>query len=236
MHEALLGEEIPLPIRNANTFTIANSSQGELFNGVSAFAAGGDYTVFWEVHNRTGTLSTREYADVPAYTALEYVRRGNQTGASLMLENLNIMFDGQGLVDEPYQNGTPSEQGIYQTYKLALYIHVLTKQGIPVYPGLIERLMRMQDPDGGFHTGYDQAGTYAGTLANAETTSIVIITLNLLASQHAPQWPFPSIERLLSATLLYSLVALVAGTAVTTVFFYWDRRKRKSLLPRGTLT
>jgi hypothetical protein len=107
MHEALLGEEVSLPIRTPNIFTIGNSSQGELFNGITASAAGANYTVFWEVHNGTGTPSTREYADVAAYTALEYVRRGNQTGASLMLENLNIMFDGQGLAEEPYQNGTP---------------------------------------------------------------------------------------------------------------------------------
>jgi hypothetical protein len=39
-------------------------------------------------------------------------------------------------------------------------------------------LLRIQGPDGGFHTSYDLAGTCAGTLENAETTSISIIALN----------------------------------------------------------
>jgi hypothetical protein len=38
----------------------------------------------------------------------------------------------------------------------------------------------MQGPDGGFHTGYDTTGTYAGTQENVETTSIAITTLTSL--------------------------------------------------------
>lgn len=228
MHEALLGIEIPLPTRTVNILTIANSSRGELFNGVSASAAGGDYTVFWEVHNGTETLSNREYADVAAYAALEYSRRGNRTGTSEMVENLSIMFDRQGLVDEPYQNGPPGELGIYQTYKLALYIHLQAKQ-YGVYPGLVERLLRMQGPEGGFHTGYDHAGTYAGTLANAETTSIAIIILNQLTAQQTPPFFFPFFftPSALSQLVFYQLIATAAGAAITLGFVYWDRRRAR---------
>jgi hypothetical protein len=45
-----------------------------------------------------------------------------------------------------------------------------------------ENLLRTQGPDGGFHTGYDQAGTYAGTQENAETTSIVVTAISTLYS------------------------------------------------------
>ena len=36
------------------------------------------------------------------------------------MDCLALMLDGRGLVDEPYKDGTGSEHGIYQTYKLAL--------------------------------------------------------------------------------------------------------------------
>lgn len=145
------------------------------------------------------------------------------------MANLNIMFDGQGLVDEPYQNGNPSEQGIYQTFKLALYIHVLTKQGIPVYPGLLGRLLRMQNPEGGFHTGYDHAGTYSGTLANAETTSMVIMVLNQLRHQRNLCLRFPLLcpQQILGWFLLYPLIAVPAGAAITLGFVYWERRRTR---------
>jgi hypothetical protein len=37
------------------------------------------------------------------------------------------MFDGRGLVDEVYKDGSSSEHGIYQAYKLALYLYSLQK-------------------------------------------------------------------------------------------------------------
>ncbi len=228
MHEALLGVEIPLPIRTPTVLPIANSSAGILFNGTSAAAAGDNYAILWEMHNGTGVLSPNSYVDIAAYTYLEYSRRGNRTGASAMLETLNIMFDGQGLVDEPYQNGTPSERGVYQTFKLALYILVLTKQGIPVYPGPLERLLTMQDTDGGFRTGYDNIGTYSGTLANAETTSIVILTLSQLTPQQPPNGFLPWDQWWSTAFSLYLIVAVVAGVAITVGFIHWDQRKRRA--------
>ncbi len=231
MHEALLEMSIGLPIRTAAVSILANSSSGLLFNGIQP-SVSGDYTVFWEVHNGTGILSPGTYADVASYIGLEHKRRGNQTGVSEMMESLNVIFDGQGLVDEPYQNGTLAERGIYQTFKLALYINLITREGIPVYPGLVERLLRMQDADGGFRTGYDHAGTYAGTLANAETTSIVLLTLNLLASnQQQPPvfpfffwWPFPFI--------IFLIFGIIAGVGVTAIFILYDQRRRKKTLMR----
>lgn len=213
MHEALLGEAITIPIPTAKIKTIANTSS---------------YIIQWEVHNGTGTLSPFDYADVASYSGLEMMRRGNQTGTSEMVENLNIMFDGQGMVDEPYQNGPPGELGIYQIYKLALYIHLQARQN-RVQPGLVERLLRMQGTGGGLHTGYDHAGTYAGTLANAETTSIAIIILNQLTAQQTPPFFFPFFftPSALSQLVLYQLIATVAGVAITLGFVYWDRRRAR---------
>jgi len=36
----------------------------------------------------------------------------------------------------------------------------------------------MQGEDGGFHTEYDRAGSYASSLENEETASIAMIPLN----------------------------------------------------------
>jgi hypothetical protein len=75
------------------------------------------------------------------------------------MDCLSIMYDGHGLADEPYKGGSVSELGIYQTYKLALYIYALLKVSNIYDYNAVDQLLRMQGPDGGFHTGYDQAGT-----------------------------------------------------------------------------
>ena len=94
------------------------------------------------------------------------------------MDCLNVMFDGYDMADEAYKAGSASEHGIYQTYELALYFYALQKLSDSHEYGADENLLRMQGPDGGFHAGYDPHGTYAGTLENAETQSIVILALN----------------------------------------------------------
>lgn len=233
MHEALLGVGIPLPIHNQTIKKIANSTENQLFNNITAQQADGNYTVLWEVRNGSKTLSPYSYADIAAYTGLELYRQRNQTGAQSMLNILNTMYDGKGIVDEPCKNGTPSEHGIYQTYKLALHTTLQTKLSQGPFPGQVENLLRMQGPDGGFHTGYDQTGTYARTLANAETASITIIVLDKIATTRDGCLLFPllCVPQLLGWIALYSLIAVVGGVAIIAAFVYWDRRRRTILTP-----
>ena len=129
MHEALLGIRIHIPINNAAIYTVANSTAGKLFQGTSPTNAGGDYTVLWEVHNASETFPDCAYADVTVYTALELRLEGNSTGAQHEMDCLSLMFDGRGLVDEAYKDGSGSEHGIYQTLKLALYLYALQATG-----------------------------------------------------------------------------------------------------------
>ena len=150
MHEAFLGVRIPLPIHTSTTITVANSSQGKLFRNITPATAGGDYTVLWEVHNSTGVFPDCTYADVTVYTALELKLEGNTTGVQHEMDCLTLMFDGRGLVDEPYKDGSGSEHGIYQTYKLALYLYTLRATGTYYY-GEEDNLLRSQGPDGRFH-------------------------------------------------------------------------------------
>src|SRR5437879_5437902 len=147
VHEALLGARIHIPINNAPIYTVANSTAGKLFRGTSPTNAGGNYTVLWEVHNATGTLPDCTYADVTVYTALELRLEGNTTGAQREMDCLTSMFDGKGIVDEAYKAGSAGEHGIYQTYKLALYIYALQKVSGTYFNGK-ENLFRLQGTSG----------------------------------------------------------------------------------------
>jgi len=220
MHESLLGQQIPLPIHDGTVYRIANSSAGTLFRGISPTTAGGNYVVLWEVHNSTGILPDCTYGDVAVYTALEMKLEKNMTGVQHEMDCLNVMFDGYGVADEAYKDGSASEHGIYQTYKLALYIYALQKLSNTYQYGVDETLLRMQGPDGSFHTGYDRAGTYAGTLENAETTSIAILALNSTSTFRL----FP----VLPPWIVYVFIgfAAAAGAAVVLVLML-ERRKRK---------
>ncbi len=133
MHEVLLGARIHLPVNNSRVHTVANSTANKLFRNTTPATAGGNYTVLWEVHNTTGVFPNRAYADVTVYTLLELKLEGNTTGMQHEMNCLTLMFGGRGLVDEPYKDGSGSEHGIYQTYKLALYLCALQATGTYCY-------------------------------------------------------------------------------------------------------
>jgi hypothetical protein len=134
-------------------------------------------------------------------------------------------------VDEAYKEISGSEHGIYQTYKLALYSYALQKVSGSHYYGQEDNLYRSQGPDGGFHTGYDQLGTYAGTRENAETNSIAIIEISSLSSTCAV--PFNCFPQIFSIPpwiiYLYSGLALTAVAVVITVLVL-EARKRKQAI------
>ena len=226
MHEALLGVRIHIPINNAAIYTVANSTAGNLFRGISPTNAGGNYTVLWEVHNATGTFPDCTYADVTVYTALELRLEGNSTGAQHEMDCLTTMFDGRGMVDEAYKDGSAMEHGIYQTYKLALYVYALQKISGTYFYGEQENLFRTQGPDGGFHTGYDQIGTYAGTEENAETTSIAIIAISTLSTTNP--FPFPLFSIPSWIIYLFAVWAVIGVVAVVIVLVLEGKKRKQS--------
>ncbi len=232
MHEALLGVRVHIPINNAAIYTVANSTSGNLFRGTSPTTAGGNYTVLWEVHNATGTFPDCTYGDVTVYTALELKLESNSTGAHHEMDCLTAMFDGRGMVDEAYKDGSAMEHGIYQTYKLALYIYALQKiSGTYFYEE--ENLLRLQGPDGGFHTGYDQIGTYAGTEENLETTAIAMIAISTLST--TSPFPFPLFS--IPSWIIYFLAAWAAiGVGVVVIVLVLEGKKRKQSFQSITQT
>jgi len=226
MHEALLGVRIHIPINNAAIYTVSNSTAGKLFRGTSPTNAGGNYTVLWEVHNATGTFPDCTYADVTVYTALELRLEGNSTGAQHEMDCLTAMFDGRGMVDEAYKAGSVGEYGIYQTYKLALYLYALQKISGTYFYGEEQNLFRLQGPDGGFHTGYDQIGTYAGTQENAETTSIVLIAISNLSTTNP--FPFPLFSIPLWVIYFFASWAVIGGGVVVIVLVLEGKKRKQS--------
>ena len=223
VHEALLGARIHIPINNAAIYTVANSTAGKLFHGTSPSNAGGNYTVLWEIHNATGTFPDCTYADVTVYTALELRLEGNSTGEQHKMDCLTTMFDGRGMVDEAYKAGSAMDHGIYQTYKLALYIYALQKISGTYFYGE-ENLLRLQGPDGGFHTGYDQIETYAGTEENAETTAIAMIAISNLSTTNPFPFPLFSIP---SWVVYFFAVWAAIGVGVVVIVLVLEGKKRK---------
>ena len=130
------------------------------------------------------------------------------------------------MVDEPYKDGSGSEHGICQTYKLALYLYALRMVTGEYSYGLEDHLYRSQGPDGGFHTGYDQLGTYAGTQENAETTSIAITTISNLSTTRPFPFSFPFFDIPRWIIYLYTGLAAAAVAVVVRVIVS-DQRKRK---------
>ncbi len=228
MHEALFGERIHLPINTAAIHRVANSTAGILFRGVSPATAGGNYTVLWEIHDATARFPDCTYADVTVYTALELRLEGNTTGAQHEMDCLTSMFDGRGIVDEAYKAGSAGEHGIYQTYKLALYNYAQQEISGTYFYGE-ENLFRLQGPDGGFHTGYDQIGTYAGTEENVETTAIAMIAISTLST--TSPFPFPLFS--IPSWIIYFFAAwAVIGVVVVAIVLVLEGKKRKQSFPK----
>ena len=82
----------------------------------------------------------------------------------------------------------------------------------------------MQGPDGGFHTGYDQIGTYAGTQENAETTAIAMIAISKLSTTNE-LWRF-SIP--LWIVYLFAAWAVIGGGVVVVVLVLEGKKRKRA--------
>jgi hypothetical protein len=158
MHEAVIGDVIPTPNRNATILTLHSD----------------DYNLKTEVCNGTVLPDWKNYTDRLLYMALSCFWQGNETGANLYFENAMAKWDGIGIND----TATEGER-LYATYKLALLLYTSKVLGerLPFECELVKRISGLQrESDGGIITNYYANGTQRGD-ANTETTSIVIIAL-----------------------------------------------------------
>jgi len=82
------------------------------------------------------------------------------------------MWDGEG-----FKDAATKHNGVYATYKLALYLIAADRLKIPAphRKEVIARLLAMQSSDGGWKTDYKD-GKPVG-LANVETTCLSLLAL-----------------------------------------------------------
>jgi hypothetical protein len=148
---------------------------------VAYFNASKDYnlsdSIWTTVNNQTGTLSPGDYADIAFLESYYYARwTSNVTGAQRLYDIGATMYNSTGFVDRPFN-------GIFQTYKLALYVIVANKLNNTLPYSVVVNLGRMQElTTGGFYTGYLADYSTAGTTTNMETTSLAIMALAILGS------------------------------------------------------
>ena len=81
------------------------------------------------------------------------------------------LWDGKGFWDAAARDGQR-----YATYKLGLALLAASHLSPPAKPppGLLDRLLALQDDSGGWITDYDATGKKIG-LANVETTCLSIL-------------------------------------------------------------
>ncbi len=138
------------------------------------------YTIAVDRLNTSSPLvNWTRYADWVALMGINYLLKGNTSGALIMYSKLLDIWDGHGFNDS-------ATRDIYSTYKVALAVYMtrlMESYGLNVNHTLLEEwlgiIRSLQAGDGGFYTDYRVInGTviHAGS-ENVETTSLVIISL-----------------------------------------------------------
>jgi len=153
---------------------MAFDCRGPFFGGSEDYRVSGD--VWTTVNNQSGTPLNDGYADIAFLRAYYYVECANNPPAAIAAFDAGASeYVGVGFDDAPFLVGQSA--GVYQTYKLALYVYTaeLLNQTAPL--GALVSMARMQNSTtGGFYTGYDANLTPVGT-TNTETTCLSIMAL-----------------------------------------------------------
>jgi hypothetical protein len=148
----------------------------EDFNGSTNYNLSGK--IWTTINNQPGGPLKDGYADIAFLQAYyEKMCAGNAPGALAAFNAGAAEYNGIGFNDSAFREG-PSH-GIYQTYKLALYIYVSELLGQLVPLSALTSLLQMQASDGGFYTGYYPGLTHGNTTTNTETTSLTILALSI---------------------------------------------------------
>jgi tetratricopeptide (TPR) repeat protein len=155
--EALWGTPVPFPPYTAKNVLVEKAGNDEI----------------WQELHDGGTRfeDWAEYADLSFWGALNAYQQGHEAEALDIFARTMKMFDGAGFRDKAFD-------GQYETYKLALALHVgaAIRAPIPEAEVLISTLHAMQTAEGGFATHYRDSFHITGD-ANTETTSLALLAL-----------------------------------------------------------
>jgi hypothetical protein len=171
-------------------------------------------TINTTINNQNGSLNPRDYSDIAFLRAVYFHERGSDIDAMTNYLDGVYRYDGKGFRDDPF-NSDPNH--LYQTYKLALYIYASKLLGQDYDLQAFYTILAMQKNtstlnNGGFVTGYDSNLQATGS-TNAETTSLVVLSLNQTTMQSPPQEPISEFGTMpLAAMVLLVAVVLAIGT------------------------
>jgi hypothetical protein len=153
---------------------MAFECEGPFFEGSEDYHISGD--VWTTVNNKSGTPLNDSYADIAFLQAYYDKECSKNVPAAIAAFDAGASeYNGIGFTDMAFQTGQSA--GVYQTYKLALYIYTaeLLNQTAPL--SAVVNMVRMQNSTtGGFYTGYDALLTPIGT-TNTETTCLSVMAL-----------------------------------------------------------
>lgn len=175
-----------------------------------------------DLNNGTIELPASDYGDIAFLKALYYWKIGEYKSANDYFEVGARMFDGVGINDLPFKEG--EAKGIYQTYKLGLYVLAGKVLGKYVPDVVVKKIASLQAPNGGFFTGYYANGTIPkDVVTNTETTALIVYAFSpqiisqffqpqtqTIISYPPPTTPFSSIYYI--APILIVIIILIAAT------------------------
>jgi len=173
------------------------------------------------INNLTGDLGSENYSDI-AFLQVVYYHRLNESGKA-MTAYLNGLarYDGKGFADNAFA-------GEYQTYKLALYIYASKLLGQGNDEQAFDTLLAMQQPDGGFKTGYDSSlNATSQSRTNMETTSLAVLSLMTVSAKSADDG--------VCSSLAIAAILVIASAAIVAVAYILIRRKR-AIPPQTPIT
>lgn len=146
----------------------------------------------------------KDYCDLVLYQALYSAYSGDLGKAEEYFNMALSLWDGKGFRDKAY-----NEDRYYSTYKLALFHYVARVLGkeYPFKDRLLYTIFKLQAPNGGFYTHYDNNGDIQPHgFTNTETTSYVLLALTFKPKPLPHDHPKPEENPL--ALFLILLIAL----------------------------
>jgi hypothetical protein len=185
-----------------NQYTALNSSS-------ASFDCSSNHALSWTGVNLNGSAvlmttandlgpscASGNYVDLILLQALYEHRLGNTSSATLFYNNASSHFDGYGFKDLAYISPTSSSFGVYQTFKVALYVYATYCLGVqkssPDLAAASAILREMQSNlTGGFTTGYASNTLALGPAltpvggVNTETTALAALALEQMISPSA---------------------------------------------------
>jgi len=204
LFEVLLGQRIPLPLRNPQDYIVANDAE---------------HVVMIRRHNAS-TVALGKYVDFWMYEALERCLDGDLATASFLVHEAERLWREEGLWDWSFT----IHDHMFSNQKLALLLFTARALGIGLENEreMESQLWSMQTEDGGIASLSDANGIKAGS-ANAETTALTILVYDDASLARFPKTQISS-ESSVPILMIAVFIVLAICLAVRKRPSYVDRK------------